>query len=109
MIAPPLQTLENGANRPTCLPAHAPHAELDRRLSAHAPAEFPVHPFERYGLKLVEDVVVPVQTADLERDSFRAMRAFDWALLTGLAVIELAYLAALAHVARWALRRLIGI
>jgi hypothetical protein len=79
-------------------------------LSAPAPAEFPVHPFERYGLQLAEDAALaPVQPAHLERDSFRAMRAFDWALLVGLAMIELAYLAALAHAARWALRRLIGI
>ena len=80
------------------------------RLSAPAPAEFPVHPFERYGLQLVEDLVVAPAPppAYLERASFRAMRVFDWALLTGFAVLEFAYLAALAHAARWALRWLIG-
>jgi len=78
-----------------------------------APADFPIHPFNRYGLALVEETVPQLDLhAPSERSTpLRApgsLRWFDWGMLTGFAVLELSYLAGLAVFARWAVRHMIG-
>jgi hypothetical protein len=63
-------------------------------------------PGERHGLQLVD----PFETGGSPPPpAERRLRPFDWGLLAGFAAVQIAHLAGLALVARWALRRLIGI
>lgn len=64
-------------------------------------------PCERYGLQLVEanEPPHPAATAAAEK---RPLRPFEWGLLAGFAVAQIAHLAGLAMLASWALRGLLG-
>lgn len=77
-----------------------------------APADCPIHPFDRFGLALVEDRPAARHARTPERSTpLRApgsLRWFDWGMLTGFAVLELSYLAGLAVFARWAVRHWMG-
>jgi hypothetical protein len=86
-------------------------AALMERPPMSAPADCPANPFDRYGLRVVEQPAPrePNPPAVAEHSSaLPALCRFERGLLAGLAALELAYLAGLAVFVRWALRRWIG-